>query len=163
VGRLSSAMAIAVAVPMVAALVAGCTGKAPAPRPAPEPAVPRVHRLDGRYTVHGIFKHRNYGAPCKAADAGYADIHPGTPVVVRDTSGAVVGSATLGAGSLRQQPLRGRDDDCLFQFSLTVPDRAEYRIEVSIRGAVAFSKADLERARWTANLTIGAYTAFGGD
>ena len=158
--RLSKVMVLAVVV--LAALVAGCTGKAPAPK-ASKPAVPQVHRLDGTYTVHGIFRHRNYGAPCVAADAGYADIHAGTPVVARDTSGAVVGSATLGDGVLRQQPLRGRDDDCLFRFSLTVPGRAEYRIEVSSRGTVAFSQADLERSHWTANLTIGAYTAFGGD
>jgi hypothetical protein len=157
VRRLSRVMVLAVVV--LAPLVAGCSGKAPAPRPA----VPQVHRLAGNYTVHGIFRHRNYGASCVAADAGYADIHAGTPVVVRDESSAVVGSATLGAGILRKQPLRGRDDDCLFRFSLTVPDRADYEIEVSKRGAVAFSRADLERAQWTANLTIGAYTAFGGD
>lgn len=155
--RLSRVMVLAVVVPV--ALVAGCTSKAPAPKSA----LPQLHRLEGNYTVHGIFRHRNYGAPCMAADAGYADIHSGTPVVVRDKSGAVVGSATLGDGTLRQQPLRGRDDDCLFRFSLTVPDRAEYKIEVSARGAVAFSQADLARAHWTANLTIGAYTAFGGD
>jgi hypothetical protein len=157
VRRLSRVMVLAVVV--LAALVAGCAGKAAAPKPA----VPQAHRLEGNYTVHGIFRHRNYGAPCTATDAGYADIHAGTPVVVRDTSGAVVASAALGDGTLRQQPLRGRDDDCLFRFSLTVPDRAEYRIEVSSRGAVAFSQADLERAHWTANLTIGAYTVFGGD
>jgi hypothetical protein len=157
VRRLSRVMVLAAVV--LAALVAGCTGKAAAPKPA----VPQVHRLEGNYTVHGIFRHRNYGSPCMAADAGYADIQAGTPVVVRDTSGAVVGSATLGDGTLRQQPLRGRDDDCLFRFSLTVPDRAEYRIEVGTRGTVRFSQADLERAHWTANLTIGAYTAFGGD
>jgi hypothetical protein len=148
------------AVVVLVALVAGCTSKAPAAKPAR----PQVHRLDGNYTVHGIFRHRNYGASCMAADAGYADIHAGTRVVIRDESGAAIGSATLGDGTLRQQPLRGRDDDCLFRFSLTVPDRAEYKIEVSSgRGVVAFSQADLERAHWTANLTIGAYTAFGGD
>jgi hypothetical protein len=157
VRRLSRVMVLAVVV--LAAVVAGCSRKGP----ATAPAVPQVHRLDGNYTVHGIFRHRNYGAPCVAADAGYADIHAGTPVVVRDSSGAVIGSARLGDGILRQQPLRGRDDDCLFQFSLTVPDRADYRIEVSTRGSVAFSQAELERAHWTANLTIGAYTAFGGD
>jgi hypothetical protein len=157
VRRLSRVLVLAVVV--LAALVAGCSRK----EPATAPAVPQVHRLDGNYTVHGIFRHRNYGAPCKAADAGYDDIHAGTPVVVRDSSGGVIGSARLGDGVLRRQPLRGRDDDCLFQFSLTVPDRADYRIEVSTRGSVAFSRADLERAHWMANLTIGAYTAFGGD
>jgi hypothetical protein len=147
------------AVVVLAALAAGCTGKSP----AVQPPARQAHRLDGNYTVHGIFRHRNYGAPCTAADAGYRDIHAGTPVAVRDKSGALVGSATLGDGTLRKQPLRGKDDDCLFRFSLTVPDRAGYEIEVSNRGAVAFSRADLEHAHWTANLTIGAYTVFGGD
>jgi hypothetical protein len=144
---------------VVAVLVAGCGGNRTAPKPAAQPN----HRLDGSYTVHGVFPHRNYGAPCKGAEAGYADIHAGTPVVVRDKSGAAVGSATLGDGILHQQPLRGRDDDCQFRYSLTVPERDTYRIQVSGRGYVEFSRADLERSGWKADLTVGAYTMFGGD
>ena len=150
----------ALALLVLVALLAGCSGKAAMPKLA----APASHQLAGNYTVHGIFSHRNYGTPCRPADAGYADIHAGTPVQVSDaTTGAVLGSATLGGGILRQQPLVGRDDDCRFQFSLTVPDRNTYKIEVGKRGAVQFTRADLEKSHWTANLTIGAYTAFGGD
>jgi len=143
-----------VAVVAVAMVVAGCGHK---------PSVPQRHRLDGVYIVHGIFSHRSYGARCNPADVGYPDIRPGTEVTVRDETRAVLGTAALGAGTLRRSPLRGRDDDCVFSFSLTVLDRDSYRIEVGRRGAVVFSRADLERANWKADLTIGAYTMFGGD
>jgi hypothetical protein len=145
-------------------LLAACSGKGAAPNPTPTTAAPVSHRLAGNYTVHGVFRKRDYGRPCKPAEAGYPDIHAGTPVRVRDaTTGAVLASATLGGGILRRQPLVGPDDDCLFTFSLTVPDRAKYKVEVGRRGAVELTRDDLEKSHWTANLTIGAYTMFGGD
>jgi hypothetical protein len=148
---------------LVLALLAGCSGKA-APAPAPKPSAPASHQLAGIYTVHGIYKGRDYGKPCTPAEAGYADIHAGTPVRVRDaTTGAVLGTAALAGGILHQQPLKGPDDDCRFQFALTVPDRGKYKIEVGKRGAVQFTRDDLEKSHWTASLTIGAYTMFGGD
>src|SRR6266540_5849465 len=140
-----------VALVALALLAAGCGRK---------PSAPPSHRLEGVYIVHGIFSHRSYGAPCNPTDAGYADIRAGTAVTVKDGAGALVGTAALGAGTLRRSPLRGRDDDCVFSFSLTVLDRDSYRIEVGRRGAVVFSRADLERANWKADLTIGAYTMF---
>jgi len=129
---------------------------------AHHPAAPRSHRLAGVYIVHGIYSRRTYGAPCNPADAGYPDIRPGTAVTVRDGSGALLGTAALGDGSLRHSPLRGREDDCFFSFSLTVAERDAYRVEVGRRGGVDFSRADLERTNWKADLTIGAYTMFGG-
>jgi hypothetical protein len=33
---------------------------------------------------------------------------------------------------------------------------------VGRRGVVRFSRSDLERSNWKADLTIGAYTIFGG-
>jgi len=126
------------------------------------PAVPSSHRLEGTYIVHGVFSHRSYGAPCRSADAGYPDIRPGMAVTVRDETAAVLGTSELGGGTLRKSPLRGRDDDCVFSFSLTVPERDSYRIEVGRRGVVRFSRSDLERSNWKADLTVGAYTMFGG-
>lgn len=138
---------------MLALVAAGCNRK---------PSVPPSHRLEGAYTVHGIFSHRSYGAPCNAADAGYPDIRAGTAVTVKDGTGRSLGTATLRDGTLRNGQLRGRDDDCVFSFSLNVPERDAYRIEVGRRGVVAFSRSDLERSNWKASLTIGAYTMFGG-
>jgi hypothetical protein len=127
-----------------------------------QPAAPPSHRMDGTYIVHGVFPHPSYGAPCKGADAGYPDVRPGTTVTVKDGTGAMLGTVALEGGTLRKGPLRERDDDCVFSFSLTVPERDAYRIEVGRRGVVAFTRSDLERSNWKADLTIGAYTMFGG-
>jgi hypothetical protein len=142
----------------VALLAAGCSrGREPAPTPA-------SHRLDGTYIVHGVFPHRNFGGPCTGAGAGYPDIRAGTPVRVRDdATTTVLATATLKGGTLRKGKLRGRDDDCVYSFTLSVPERDAYRIEVGRRpGRVLFTRADLEKSSWKADLTIGAYTMFGG-
>jgi len=137
----------------LALLVAGCGRE----------AAPPTHRLEGTFIVHGFFPHRTYGAPCKGADAGYPDIHRDTSVTVRDGTAAVLGTVALQGGTLRKGPLRGKDDNCVFSFSLTVPERDAYRIEVGQgRGVVPFARSDLERTNWKADLTIGAYTMFGG-
>jgi hypothetical protein len=120
------------------------------------------HGLQGTYIVHGTFQHRSFGAACSPAEAGYPDIHAGTPVTVKDGRWALLGSLTLQGGILRKGALNDRDDDCVFSFSLTVPERDAYRIEVGRRGAVPFQRSDLERSNWKADLTIGAYTMFQG-
>jgi hypothetical protein len=137
---------------VLAALLAGC---------GHHPAAKR-HNLQGTYIVHGTYRHRSYGASCDPADAGYPDIHTDTPVAVRDGTGALLGDVTLTGGFLRKGALDGRTDDCVFSFSLTVPDRTAYRIEVGRRGVVPFQRSDLVRSNWKADLTIGAYTLFGG-
>jgi hypothetical protein len=150
--RPSATTSAAVALVVLALLAVGCS----------DPAPPS-HRLEGTYIVHGVFPHRTYGRPCKAADAGYPDIGSGTKVMVSDGTAAVLGTASLQGGTLRKGPLRGNDDDCVFSFSLTVPERDNYRIEVGQRrGVVPFSRSELERSGWKADLTIGAYTMFGG-
>jgi len=51
----------------------------------------------------------------------------------------------------------------VYSFTLSVPDRDAYRVEVGRRpGKVLFTRADLEKSGWKADLTIGAYTMFGG-
>ena len=146
--------ASAVMLVLAALAAAGCTR---------EPAAPPSHRLEGTYIVHGVFSHQHFGSPCRSADAGYPDIVPGTGVRVRDdATKAVVGTAELRGGTLRDGPLRGNDDDCVFSFSLTVPERDAYRVEVGRRGGVNFDRSELQRSNWKADLTIGAYTMFGG-
>jgi hypothetical protein len=146
--RLLSVLALIV----LAAFAAGCSH---------QPAAKR-HSLEGTYIVHGIFRHRSFGAPCDPTEAGYPDVHVGTPVTVKDGSGALLSSLTLQGGTLRKGALDDRTDDCVFSFSLSVPERDAYRIEVSWRGAVPFQRSELERSNWKADLTIGAYTMFGG-
>jgi hypothetical protein len=86
----------------------------------------------------------------------------GTVLRVKDGTGTTVGTAPLEGGTLRKGKLRGRDDDCVFSYSLTVPEREEYRIGVGRGGGARFTRSDLERSNWKADLTVGAYTMFGG-
>jgi hypothetical protein len=66
--------------------------------------------------------------------------------------------AALGTAALRSGTLRGNDDDRVFSFSLDVPERDAYRIEAGQRPGQVL----LEKSSWKADLTIGAYTMFGG-
>lgn len=43
---------------------------------------------------------------------------------------------------------------CQFSFEVEVPDASFYSVEVSHRGAVNYSRADLEAAAWTLDLTL---------
>ena len=151
-GRGPSATAVVLMALVV--LVAGCHRE----------VAPPSHRLEGTYIVHGEFPNRSFGRPCKGAEAGYPNIQAGTMVVVTDeASAAVLGSVPLQGGTLRKGLLRGRDDDCVFSFSLTVPEHDAYRIKVGRQpGNVRFTRTDLERTSWKADLTVGAYTMFGG-
>jgi hypothetical protein len=150
----ASRLAPAVVLLALAVLASGCHR---------EPAPPPSHRLEGTYIVHGEFPHRNFGSPCKGADVGYPNIAAGTVVAVRDETTALLATAPLQGGTLRKGLLRGKDDDCVFSFSLTVPERDAYRIQVGKQpGKVRFTRADLEKTSWKADLTIGAYTMFGG-
>jgi hypothetical protein len=152
-GRGPSATAV-VLIALVVVVAAGCH----------QEAAPPTHRLEGTYIVHGEFPNRNFGGPCKGAEAGYPNIQAGTMVVVKDeASAAELGSVPLQGGTLRKGLLRGPDDDCVFSFSLTVPERDAYRITVGQQpGNVRFTRTDLERTSWKADLTVGAYTMFGG-
>jgi hypothetical protein len=122
---------------------------------------PAGHVLNGEYLVHGVYPHPpavlpSTGSPCSASDVGYSDIHPGTPVVVRNGGGDVVGRTTLGSGQLR---VSGNfRSDCVYRFSARVRDEASYEIEVATRGTVDFTRADLEHSHWKPALTIGNYT-----
>ena len=149
-GRTGGALGPATALLTVAlaALASGCD-RAPPP--------PAGHDLSGEYTVHGLFPApggvRRTGQPCRAADVGYPEIGPGTAVTVRNAAGGVLGTATLGPGTLRVDVLRTQH--CVHRFALTVPDAQAYRIEVDARGVVEFTRADLERSGWRAGLSIG--------
>ena len=151
-GRGPSATAVLLLALVV--LAAGCDRK----------AGPPSHRLEGTYIVHGEFPNRNFGRPCDGAEAGYPNINAGTMVTVQDEASApVLGSVPLQGGTLRKGRLRGRDDDCVYSFSLTVPARDAYRIKVGRQpGNVQFTRTDLERSGWKADLTVGSYTMFGG-
>jgi len=80
---------------------------------------------------------------------GYADIGPGTDVVITDDAGNTVGEGNLGAG----------EDGvgwCEFPFKVEdLPDSSSYGITISHRGTIDFDRDDLENDDWHVELSLG--------
>jgi hypothetical protein len=85
---------------------------------------------------------------CILSSKGYSDISSGAGVTVKDGAGAIIGVSQL------EDPTTAAQDYCVFPFSVTVTDADFYAIEVSHRGEVTYSRADLESKGWTLGLTL---------
>ncbi len=83
---------------------------------------------------------------------GYSDISPGATVILTNESGKILGSTVLENGTA--------DLDlgtCTYAFSLPdVPvDQAQYAVEVTSRGKVVSSRAEMVAQSWSFELTLG--------
>jgi len=89
------------------------------------------------------------GAGCTGV-GGYDDLSAGTAVVVKDEGGKVLATGSLDSGKISAL------ETCQWSFTVSnVPDAKFYQIEVSHRGAVTYSKADLDKAGWKVQLRLG--------
>jgi hypothetical protein len=81
--------------------------------------------------------------PCPAGSGGdYGDIVAGARVTVRDGKGAVLATTALTGGTLSKV-------GCTFAFRTHVPDADFYQVQVSRRGALTFSRGELDQQRWS--------------
>jgi hypothetical protein len=79
----------------------------------------------------------------------YADIQVGAQVTVKNQDGTIIGLGKL------QHDL-GPPDHCTFAFTIgDVPDASFYSVEVTHRGALTYSAAEIESAAWTVTFTLG--------
>ena len=89
------------------------------------------------------------GADCTGT-GGYDDLHVGTAVVVRDEAGKVLSTGNLDSGKISSL------ETCTWAFRVTgLPDAKYYQVEVSHRGQVTYSRADLDSAHWKIDLRLG--------
>lgn len=123
-----------VALVLTAVILGGCGGG--------------THLITGTSRVRDTSEAFNIGAPCHM-DIGYDDITEGASVTVKDGAGTIIALAELKAGTAESAY------DCVFPFSVTVGDSNFYSIEISHRGEVNYTKAELEAQKWTIALTIG--------
>lgn len=81
---------------------------------------------------------------------GYDDIEPGATVILKNESGKILGSGALSAG----KSVGGR---CLYRFAITDVSKTEkqYAVEVTHRGQVVDSQAELARHGWKFELSLG--------
>ena len=96
--------------------------------------------IDGSVTLSsGI----DGGSTCQGKD-GFDDIREGTTVVVHDSAGKVIATGELSAG-VGEEMVADMALSCRFAFSVRdVPRQKFYGIEVSHRGTVTFTAAQVE-------------------
>jgi hypothetical protein len=83
---------------------------------------------------------------------GYNDISAGTSVTVKNQSGAVIGTGALGAGTYASDGL----SSCEFPFTVSgVPGARFYTVEVSHRGGMTYSAADLAAKSYKVDVSLG--------
>ena len=78
---------------------------------------------------------------------GYDDLRVGAQVVVSDGSGKVLATSNLTGGVLSS-------DGCTFTYSAEVADADFYSVDVTHRGALTYSRAELENANWEVDSEI---------
>jgi hypothetical protein len=126
--------------------------------PAPPPTVVRrisgaMYLFDAKASVTGTWK---AGAGC-FGQGGYSDMRAGAGVTVKDASGSLIGTTTLGAGIAQPWPEVAPDAlQCVFPYSVSVPDTGFYTFEVSHRGTISKSRADLAATGWTMSFYLGS-------
>lgn len=102
----------------------------------------------GSITVRDYIKGDNGGA-CVLMSSGYDDIHQGTQVTMSNASGKVVAVTELEEPSLDSHY-------CVFAFVFhDVPDMDFYQLEVSHRGELVKSRAELDADGWAVHMTLG--------
>jgi hypothetical protein len=107
------------------------------------------HDLIGTFTLTDTSS--SFTTPC-VGTGGFSDITPGAEVTVSDGSGKVLAIGALDGGDA------GGTSDCVFSWIASgVPKASFYKIEVSHRGGVTFSYADLSAQNWSGiGLTLGS-------
>lgn len=133
-------------------LLAGCgSSSKPAAKPSPSPS---TVALSGGLVLKGIgnFDTSDEATKLCAGTGGYSDIAAGAGVTIQDASGKVIATTVLGNGEQVLDEQVGAA--CHFDFTASdVPASTFYKIEVSHRGLVTFSRARVDAG--TAQLTLG--------
>jgi len=112
----------------------------------PRPAVTGVLQL--RDPVYAIRAVSPVGGPCKGLGQ-YDGILGGTPVVVKDASGAVIATGAVDVGRV------GGGSTCTFAFVAQVPKSDVYQFEVLNRPVGTYRYDDLVARGWDITLSLG--------
>lgn len=96
-----------------------------------------------------FLSHSPIGGPCKGLGP-QGDLLGGTPVVLKDEDGAVLGTGALDIGKVAD------GSTCAFSFVVpSVPKNVMYRVDVGDRSLGAFSYDELAGQGWRVTLPVG--------
>jgi hypothetical protein len=123
----------------------------------------QTHTVSGSITLYAddLDEAGDDGRTVCGGTGGYQDMQGGillgdtavgaAPVVVKDGAGTVLATSVLQLGT------KTGPGTCVFKFEVKgVPETEFYQVEVSHRGAMTYSKRDLESSGWTTSLSLGS-------
>lgn len=92
------------------------------------------------------------GSGCDGSDTGgFSDLAAGADVTVKNGSGRIIA-----IGSLREGKPNYDGATCTMPLKVSgIPKASFYQVEVSHRGELSYSYAQLQRRHWRVSLTIG--------
>lgn len=120
------------------------------------PAIAEKHTVSGTMTVYAGTLGYKFGEFCSGR-GGYDDIQVGTNVTIKDGTGTIIGTGSLGRGRAAE-PVGVENYALGCEFSFRVPDvrkAAFYEVEVSHRGGLTFSYDELKTKGWFVRATLG--------
>lgn len=112
------------------------------------------HAITGHMTLSGLdvlngTPGLKVGADCYGA-GGYDDIHEGTSVSVANQDGKIIATGQLGAGSIVAF------HTCSLPFTVKdVPDAKFFKVTISHRGELVYSKDELSGKGWVVEASLG--------
>jgi hypothetical protein len=120
---------------------------------------PPLHTLAGLLILDQRDPIERGGGECRGTGA-YADLRSGVTVTVSDQAGN-----QLGTGTLRARPAPTGSDGtisaaerrrCVWSFDVPNLDaRDSYSVAIASRGAVVYTRKELEDAGWTIRISLG--------
>lgn len=114
-----------------------------------ESSRPAKHDITGLMTLNDDSTRWYTGDPCSGA-GGYSDIDEGAQVTVTNEKGDTIATGYLGQGETISSKV------CAFKFTVeNAPDAKFYAVEVSRRGELRFSKAEMEANDWFVAASLG--------
>lgn len=147
-------MIAACAVTAVAAL-AGCGGSASGSSSSGSSNASKMQSI----TVSFELNDSNRKSSCSSGGGGgFTDISSGSPVVVRDGKQNVITTVPLGSDCKMLDPNDFRTNNMggVWTTHVSVPTgKGPYSFEVSHRGALTFTEAQLKQNGWVAKLHLG--------
>ncbi len=146
------------AIALTLVVIAGCGGGASSSvtdSPTSSPTAD-AHLISGQLDLllSGSFPS---GRVCTGTNAGggYDDIVRGAIVTVKNENGTVIATGSLTAGTTVPAPKYYAATYCQFSFMVDSPTAGFYTIEVSHRGGLTYSYAQLSANNWAVALTLG--------
>jgi hypothetical protein len=129
-------------------LLVACGPSESTPTPSPPSTAP-AYTMIGTFTLGPSSSFIGGTDFCRGTGA-YDDIKAGAEVTVKDESGKIIGTSQL-----TDQPIRVPEDKCVLDFKVTsLPVADSYSIAVGRRGAITYSHADMQKAKWVVDLIV---------